>query len=217
MTSLIPIFFTSLVIGFSGAVMPGPLSTLTLKESLGRGRWAALRLSSGHSFCELLMVCALALGLSRFLEGDPVVGAVGLIGGAILIWMGAGALRQKRPESNAADGSGPIGRENNLLLGGAAVTVANPYWFVWWLTVGLKLTLDAARVGVAGVVAFYFGHILADFLWLGSVGFLVGWRRDLFSGAIYQRIIQACGLFLVVFGLLFISHGGRLVHSAVVR
>jgi threonine/homoserine/homoserine lactone efflux protein len=217
MTNLIAIFLTSLGIGFSGAVMPGPLSTLTLKESLGRGKWAALWLSSGHSLCELLMVGALALGLSRFLDGDPFVGAVGLIGGAILIWMGAGALRQKRPDSNAVNGFASIGRANNLLLGGAAVTVANPYWFVWWLTIGLKLTLDSARVGVAGVVAFYLGHILADFLWLGSVGFLVGWKRDLFSGAIYHRIIQACGLFLVVFGLLFISHGGRLVHSAVVR
>ncbi|MBI4830996.1 MAG: LysE family transporter [Candidatus Lindowbacteria bacterium] len=217
MTNLVAIFFTSLVIGFSGAVMPGPLSTLTLKESLGRGKTAALWLATGHSFCELLMVGVLVSGLSQFMKGDPVLGAVGLIGGAMLVWMGAGALRQARPSLNSADNSVSVSGPHNLLVGGAAVTVANPYWFGWWLTAGLALTLSAAKAGAAGVAAFYLGHISADFLWLGAVGLLVGWRRDLFSGGIYHRIIQACGLFLVVFGLLFIGYGGTLVRSAVVR
>jgi threonine/homoserine/homoserine lactone efflux protein len=163
------------------------------------------------------MVGALAMGLSRFLKGDSFIGTVGLIGGAILTWMGASAFRQARENPSRLDDSVPIGRVKSLLINGAAVTLVNPYWFMWWFSAGLLQVLNGAKAGIAGIAAFYFGHISADFLWLGAVGFLVGWRRDLFRGKIYHRTIQTFASVLILFGLLFIGYGGILIHSAVTR
>jgi threonine/homoserine/homoserine lactone efflux protein len=217
MESLIVIFFTSLGIGFTGAIMPGPLLALTLKESLKRGKWTALWLSSGHALCELVMVAALVAGLSKLVSGDTIIGPVGLLGGAILIWMGVGALRQPLPEQDVAGQSVSLRAPRSLLLSGSAVTITNPYWTIWWLTAGLTLVVFAAKAGPAGIITFYIGHILSDFLWFGLVGVLIGSGRRFLEERTYRLALQACGIFLLFFGISFIGYGGKMVHSIWLR
>jgi len=215
MESLPLIFITSLGIGLSGAVAPGPLLALTLKESMGQGRGAALWLSGGHSLCELLMVTALAGGLSQLISIDKISGPIGVLGGLILVWMAFGTFKQSGATGDLTQGPSSRSRPHNLLLGGAAVTVSNPYWTVWWLTAGLALLLMSTKAGPAGIISFYIGHISADFLWFGFVGFIVAWRSQMLSGKVYRRILQACAGFLLVFGILFGVYGIRIIHSAI--
>ncbi|RJP74726.1 MAG: hypothetical protein C4532_01710 [Candidatus Abyssobacteria bacterium SURF_17] len=217
MKTLMMIFFTSLAIGFTGAVMPGPLLAVALKESLSRGRTSALWLSAGHSLCELVMVGALAAGVARFVSVDALAGPVGLLGGAILVWMGIGAFRQVASGRAVVNERSSPARVHSLLLDGAAVTIANPYWLVWWLTAGLALALFAGKAGMVGIIVFYVGHITADFLWYGLVGILAGSGRHALEGKLYGHAIRACGGFLLVFGLLFIVYGGKLVHSRIIQ
>jgi threonine/homoserine/homoserine lactone efflux protein len=217
MDSLAAVFFTSLGVGLTGAVMPGPLLVFTLKESLNGGKWAALWLSAGHSFCELLMVAILVAGLSRFISVDPIVGPVGIIGGAVLLWMGYSAFKPLPTDVTPIDHPSRGNRAHTLVLGGVTVTVANPYWLLWWLTAGLALVLVAAKMGLAGITAFYFGHISADFLWFGFLGLVVGSRRQMLGANLYRHMIRVCGVFLLLFGLLFVGYGSRLVHSTFIQ
>lgn len=207
------IFITSLGLGLSGAMTPGPLLALTLKESMGGSRGAALWLSGGHSLCELLMVGALAAGVSRLVSVDKISGPVGLLGGLILIWMAFSTFKQSGKVTGMNEVSATRRRPHSLLIGGAAVTVSNPYWTVWWLTAGLALLLMATKAGPAGIASFYVGHISADFLWFGFVGFVVAWRSHILSGNVYRRILQACAAFLFFFGLMFGVYGLRMVYS----
>ena len=59
------IFLTSLAIGFSGAVSPGPLLTYTITESLKKGFIAGPLISVGHALIELVLVIVFALGRSN--------------------------------------------------------------------------------------------------------------------------------------------------------
>ena len=86
--ALAAIFVTSFGVGFTGALMPGPLTTLAVRESMQRGFWAGPLLATGHSLIELALVIGVALGLSRFLDEDPVTAGVGIAGGLFLLWMG---------------------------------------------------------------------------------------------------------------------------------
>ena len=56
---------------------------------------------------------------------------------------------------------------------GVVATVANPYWLLWWATIGANFVALARQGGALGLVSFFSGHILADFLWYTLVAFLV--------------------------------------------
>lgn len=217
MIELAGIFFGSFLIGFTGAVMPGPLLALTVKESLTRSKGAALWLSSGHSLCELVIAGLIVVGINRFIPTTAVAGPIGLFGGAVLIWMAYGAFKQSQVALEPIEAGAGLAAGRSLILGGAAVTVSNPYWWVWWLVVGMGLLISAQLAGVAGVVLFYVGHILSDFVWFGFVGFMVGRSQKLLGGKVYKYIILVCAALLVVFGLLFIAYGARTIGSTFIQ
>ncbi|MBM3141117.1 MAG: hypothetical protein FJZ92_13160 [Chloroflexi bacterium] len=93
---------------------------------------------------------------------------------------------------------------------GALVSVANPYWIVWWATVGSKLTSDSLAAGWPGPAAVFVGHILSDLIWLTGVAALVssGTRR-LGGDGWYRGLLGACALFLLAIGGYFVVSGAR--------
>jgi threonine/homoserine/homoserine lactone efflux protein len=123
--ALAAIFITSFGVGFTGALMPGPLTTLAVRESMQRGFWAGPLLAAGHSLIELALVVGLALGLSRFLDEDPVKAGVGIAGGLFLLWMGIHIV-SRPPEQPAA-----VGRPSLSNNPGAAAY--NNSWRRRWL------------------------------------------------------------------------------------
>ena len=87
MFELVVIFFTSFVIALSGAIMPGPLLTITISESTRRGAVAGPLLISGHAVLELLLVIALLLGLGPILKHPLFFMISAFLGGAIMFLM----------------------------------------------------------------------------------------------------------------------------------
>lgn len=92
---------------------------------------------------------------------------------------------------------------------GIVVSLSNPYWTFWWLTVGLKLVSDSITGGVPAVSAIYFGHILSDFAWYCLVGAFVVLGRELLSTGVYRWMLTVCGAFLLRFGPYFIYSGAK--------
>jgi len=88
-------------------------------------------------------------------------------------------------------------------------SVANPYWLLWWATVGAKYVFDGLEWGVAGVLAFYSGHILSDLSWNSLLALAMTTGRRLFRGRLYQALFLLCGLFLLGLGGYFLWTGLR--------
>lgn len=114
MTAILAIFATSFVVSLSGALMPGPLVTLTVRESLRRGFWAGPIVALGHGLIELLLVVGMALGLKQFLDEGPFTAAVALVGGAFLLWMGYHMLRTLPQQTLALGRDGLAGRSPSV-------------------------------------------------------------------------------------------------------
>ncbi|MBC7246584.1 MAG: LysE family transporter [Actinobacteria bacterium] len=205
--SLASIFLVSLGVGLSGALMPGPLLTVTISESYRRGFVAGPLLVAGHAVLEGSLVILLMLGLDRVVGNDVFFGLVGVAGGAFLFWMGLGMAIEVRDgrlhldlEDRSAVRLGPF-------LSGLTTSLSNPYWFMWWATFGLSWMLRSLERGVAGVVFFYTGHIMADVLWYFLVAMLVVTGKRFLSDRIYSYVILACGAFLLVLGARFVGDG----------
>ena len=217
--SLLLIFVTSFGVGFSGAVTPGPLLAFNILEVVRIGFWAGPLSIVGHSLLELLIVAALSIGVAAFLA-SPIPGfVIGTAGGLFLIWMGWGMARhpaRHAPPDMAdyMDSSGSSGGRSQTVLFGAVVTLSNPYWSLWWATIGLGYLVWARNMGQPGLVSFYVGHILADFAWYTAVAAALVTGRRLMSPFTYRVLIVICGLFLLAMGGWFIASGIGFITSA---
>lgn len=202
---LLMIFFSSFLIALSGAMMPGPLLTAAVGAGARRGFIAGPLLIAGHGILEIALVAAILLGLAPYLQQDGVFVAIALAGAAILLWMAFGMFRSL-PSLSLARETGD-GRRGNLVLTGILMSVLNPYWVIWWATVGLAYILHSRRFGPAGILFFFAGHILADFAWYSAVTGAVGRGRRFLSDGLYRAIIGGCAVLLVFFAGYFFHAG----------
>lgn len=204
---LLTIFATSFVIALSGALMPGPLLTITLSESAKRGFLAGPLIVLGHGILELCLVLLLLLGLAPILKNDHVIGSVGVVGAVVLIWMAVGMFRSLPYLS--LEGMSRDSKATNPVWAGILMSVANPYWIIWWATIGLGYILYSFELGLLGVAAFFAGHILADLAWYAAVSFTVAHGRRFMSDMIYKGVITCCALALLGFAIYFGFSGAQ--------
>ena len=199
------IFITSFIVAFSGAMMPGPLMTVTISETPRRGFFTGPLLIAGHGLLELALVLALILGLGPFLRQDLVFIITAMAGSAVLLWMAFGmfkalpGLSLHSPSNQSA--------KYNPVAAGALLSIINPYWTIWWVTIGLGYILQSLKLGTWGVVSFFSGHILADLVWYSLISWGIWKGKTLISDRLYRWMIGACALFLVGFALLFARAG----------
>jgi threonine/homoserine/homoserine lactone efflux protein len=199
--TLLAIAGTSFVLGLSGAMMPGPLLTVTIAESVRRGAWAGPLLVAGHATLEGVLVLLLFAGLDEVVSNPLVFSIVALIGGLLLLWMGWGMLRSLPSlhlELAAAEKS-----SMHPLAAGVLVSLSNPYFILWWATIGLGYLVVAHEAGTAGVITFYLFHILSDLVWYALVSGAVSFGRSFLSDRAYRFLVGSCAIFLVGFGFYF--------------
>ncbi len=203
--TLLTIFLTSFLLALSGAMMPGPLLTVTVSESPRRGAMTGPLLIAGHGILELGLVLCLLMGLAPFFQQEAVFIVCATFGSAVLIWMAWGMLRAL--PSLSLKGHGAEGKKGNLLITGALLSIANPYWTIWWVSIGMGYILHSRELGKWGVVSFFSGHILADLLWYAAISCAVWKGKSFLSDRTYRIFIGACALFLIGFAVLFAGSG----------
>lgn len=210
MGALIGIFFSSMLIGLSGAMMPGPMFTVCVAESYKKGFWAGPVMVLGHAIPELVLAVLFSIGLNKFLDDKTVVGTIGIVGGLFLGWLAVKIFVEVRRgvsvdlTAKKEVGWGP-------LVAGIWTSVSNPGWIVWWATIGARYILLSLDHGIIGVVFFLVGHEMADLLWYGTVSFLVSRGRGRISDRIYHGVLYACSFLVLFFGVLFLVNGIRSV------
>ncbi len=212
MLSLVTIFATSFLVGLSGAMMPGPVLTIAVSETYKKGFWAGPLIVLGHAILEFILVVGLVLGLSKILESGYVSAIIGIGGGLFLLWMGWDITRSSirkqvsfNPQSSQQNPAfGPI-------TAGITVSLSNPYWTIWWATVGAGFVIESLRYKFLGLAFFYSGHILSDLLWYSFVSFAVVTGKKFLSDRIYRGILIVCGVFLIGLAVFFAYSGIKFI------
>ena len=207
---LVSLFFLSFGVGFSGAMMPGPLLAVDIAETPRHGWQTGPIISVGHAIAEIAVVVALALGFVALKENENIARGISVVGGCALVLMGVlmgyDALRKRITYEAGAQEH----RSQHRLAGkGIAATLSNPYWFVWWATTGLAFIVKAVKFGFIGPVVFYFGHIMSDFVWYTVVSILLWQGKRLIMGKGLKVLILCCAAFLLFLGTSFIVDGLR--------
>jgi len=201
--------FSSFIIGLSGAMMPGPLLTYVISGSLKRGFIAGPLIIIGHAVLELLLVVLLLLGLNQLFASPLFTAIIGIIGGIVLILMALDMIRSASTKSLSLEKSleADSSTEHKLrgfIIPGALISIANPYWTIWWATIGMSYLANASQHGPTATGSFFIGHIAADFGWYALVSFVVARGRKFLNDRIYRNLIIIFSLILIYFGFSFL-------------
>ena len=198
-TELVVFLTQAVIISLSGVMAPGPLTAATLATGSTR-KHAGLLIAVGHGIVEFPLIVLIMAGTAGVVQHEGFRVGVGLAGGVMLLAMGAGMLR--KPSA----GDGPAARHGNrgLVLTGILLSLGNPYFLLWWATVGLALATQAVRLGVLAFGLFAVVHWLCDLIWLEvlSLGAFKG--AQLLGGRSGRIITFVCAAVLLAFGAAFI-------------
>ncbi len=200
MYEILEVLAMAFTVGLTGALAPGPTLVATVNSSLQDGWKAGPKVAAGHAFLESLIFLLILGGLADAMLAHTRI--ISLAGGLALIAFGVITLSGSRSALLVAPG---IGLAGNAYLSGLITSAANPYFWIWWLSVGSALLLSGLKAGIFLAAVFMIGHWGADFGWYLLVSVSLDRGRAALSQGNYRRILAACGLFLICFGLYFLS------------
>lgn len=200
-----PIILSVIVISLSGVMMPGPMFAVTLAKSY-KSPWAGAQIALGHAVIEVPLILLIYFGFARFFENNIVQVVLSLLGGAMIIWLGVGLFRAR------ADVAGKgTDLPYSAFVAGILMSALNPFFLLWWATIGSMLIMKFIEFGALGLPVFIVVHWLCDLVWLSFVSVLIYKTRALWRKRFQQRVFIACGLVLIGFGVWFMVSGVRLV------
>jgi threonine/homoserine/homoserine lactone efflux protein len=195
---------TIVVVTASGALAPGPLFLVNIVHGTRSGAKGGVAFSIGHSIIEFSLVVLLACGLLVVIEEPAVKSIIGIIGGTFLLAFGVLQIHQFLISKSDVFVEKSISLRNPLLLG-LFFTGLNPYFIIWWLTVGLKLISDSiVFASWAGVLLMYVAHVWMDYVWLTATAYLAKRGTGLVGSSGYRIFMAVFGGILVCFGLYFL-------------
>jgi len=185
--------------------MPGPLMTMTIGESARSGPWVGPKMIAGHAVLEVVLLVAIFFGLAPLFKLELFFIIIALLGGVIMIWMAQSMFRSlPQLEIKTTDTDT---KTMNIYLAGILMSLANPYWIIWWATIGLGYVMHSQKLGLAGIVFFFVGHILGDLVWYAAISFAVGKGRKFFGNKTYRILVGTCAVFLALFAVWLIYDG----------
>lgn len=190
-----------IVISASGVMAPGPLFAANVAYGLRGGTKSGIKMAIGHTIVEFPLVVLLGIGVVS-LEIFPEFRTVISIFGAITLFAFAilqiKTVLQKKDNIISNPKQGP-------LVTGIALSALNPFFIIWWLTIGFKLISDAMLIwAFSGILVVFFLHIWMDFVWLGGVSFLASKSSRILSSRNYKVLMIGLSLMLVYFGITFL-------------
>ncbi|MGI0073552.1 MAG: LysE family transporter [Nitrosotalea sp.] len=200
MTTLPEFAITVIIISVSGVMSPGPLFAANVAYGVKGGWKTGVKMAYGHTVVELPLVILLGIGaislatFPQFKEYISILGAISLF--AFAGFQLKGVLKKSSQSYSSKHGPFFIG----ILL-----SALNPFFLIWWFTIGFKLITDAlilySFIGIAIMFAF---HIWMDYAWLGGVGFLSSRGKKIISTKNYRVFMMAISGVLVYFGITFL-------------
>lgn len=197
---------TVVVVTASGALAPGPLFAANLLQGTRGGAKSGLIISVGHMLVELPLVVLMALGISSVMNFPGFAFVVGLVGGSVLIAFGLLQVRSAISHPMSLEPVQEAGMEKKALALGVGLTALNPYFILWWLTVGLGLVVQAVQLGaLIGVFVMYVAHVWMDYAWLVGTAYLSARGTMLLGGRGYRLLLLGLAAFLIYFGVGFIA------------
>lgn len=199
MQDIFGFFVAVVIISASGVMAPGPLFAATVSSAFRQGKRAGLYVAAGHTIIEFPLVIGLGLGVVS-LQALPQFRITAAILGAASIFAFAGL--QIRAILKVQDGKY---FKHNSFVTGIFLTGLNPFFLIWWFTIGIKLISDSLMLwSFWGILVMFGMHIWMDYAWLFFVSLFSAKGTKFLSNKNYKISLIVINSVMIYFGLSFI-------------
>ncbi len=205
---MLPILLSVVVISLSGVMQPGIVTAMAIAKGY-KSPWAGSYVALGHAVIEVPLIMLIYFGFGQFFQNTIVQVVLSIVGGMMIIWLGI-AMFRARNEIVHRGKDLPY----NAFTAGIITSLVNPFFWLWWATVGSLLIMKLSDYAVRGLIAFTFAHWLCDLLWLSIISFFIFYTQRLWgrwATRVQEGIFIVCSLLLVGFGGWFLVSGILLV------
>ena len=204
-----------ILLSASGVLSPGPLFFINLIYGSKQGARAGIKIAYGHTIVELPLIIILALGLSKFSffywSNNENIKIIGLIGGVFITVFSLIQIRNiiKRKIDAGIDSSSNKNyfskikqKRNGPLILGIFFSALNPFFLIWWSTVGLKLISDSILLFgfLLGVIFTFFFHIWMDYAWLTVTSYMISKGISILKAKFYNILLFILSILLALWG-----------------
>lgn len=202
---MLPLLVSIIVISFTGVMAPGPMFAVTLAKSY-KSPLAGTMMAMGHAVVEIPLILLIYLGFAHFFEFTGVQLVLSLLGGGMVMWLGWGMIRRRAVQSAAVKDD-----SHSAFTAGMIMTGLNPFFLLWWASIGSLLIMKFAVYSIPGLVLFAVVHWSCDLIWLSFVSFTVYKTHGLWGSRFQEWVFAGCGLLMIGFGVWFLYSGVRLI------
>jgi len=205
---LLPAFLIEAVlISLSGVMAPGPITAVTVSKGTKSPHAGAI-IALGHGIVEIPLMILILYGFGEILKIPYIKAIIGLLGGLFLLKMGINLL-QGIKQAKIDSSNDP----HSPLMAGIILSLANPYFLIWWATIGSILIFRSITFGLLGFVIFMILHWSCDFFWCYFLSALSFKGGQFFGKRLQQVLFAICGVFLLFFSSKFIYDAAKIIFS----
>tara|TARA_Y100001936_G_scaffold190230_1_gene188971 strand:+ start:129 stop:743 length:615 start_codon:yes stop_codon:yes gene_type:complete len=190
-----------IIISASGVMSPGPLFAANVMYGLREGKISGIKIALGHTVVEFPLILLLGIGffsiesIPEIRIGITILGAIGLFGFAFLQIK---SVLRKQFSLETKSSQGPF-------VTGVLLSALNPFFIIWWLTIGLVLISESIEVfGTIGIIILFLFHIWMDYVWLFTIAAFSSKAKNYLSKRNFKIIIIGLSIILIYFGIEFL-------------
>ena len=184
------------VISLSGVLAPGPITTVTVGKG-SKSPHAGALVALGHGIVEFPLMIAVFYGVGQLFDLPYVKIGIAAVGQCLPADDG------RRDAAQRQDGGGGRGSRHAVRPSSPVswLTVGNPYFLIWWATIGATLISRSVGFGLLGFALFAVIHWSCDFVWdyfLSALSFKGG---QFFGKGFQKAVFAVCGVALIFFSV----------------
>jgi len=197
--------FSGIIFGLAAGVSPGPLIALVFSETIKYGKKEGFKIAFAPLITDLPIVLFVLLILSRLTKYDLVVGIITLFGAVYLIYLGVENLRVKINKFEVKL------EKKGALKRGIIANFLSPHPYLFWLFIGGPMILKSLNIHIFATILFILGFYS---LLVGSkigITLILDKFKSFTKNKYYIYIIRTLGITLILFALIFLKQGIKLI------
>jgi threonine/homoserine/homoserine lactone efflux protein len=205
MTNSITYITSAFLLGLSGLI-PGPLLTLVISETLKHGIKEGIKVAASPLITDLPIILITILAMSRFVHTDYILSIIAFGGSLFLIYLGYESLSYRAINPDVTS-------QVSVIKKGVIANFLNPSPYIFWFTIGAPTIIKAYSENLINAVLFI---VVFYTVLIGSkvvIATITDKSKHFLSSRFYLYLIRFLGVVLFLFALYFIKSGISYIFS----